>query len=209
MLRRTLVFGLLLYTSTSIYAQLFSDNLSLEVRYPIPAGDNFLANAFGNNHYNGIIDLGVDYNVIDKNGLGFGVAFNSSFLKLDENNINLTVLSPKLKIEYEIDLNKVIIIPQLAAGYSNWRYVSNDFTYYDEQGNLHTDGSYKESNNGLTLQGGTKIMWNTGKALNYYVSFYYEYTELSMKGRNVLDIDYNKKLQLLYPGLGVNWRFDS
>lgn len=209
MLLRTLALGLLLFSSTSLFSQLFSQNLSFEVRYPITIGDNFLNNQSGGNAYSGIINLGLDYNVIDKNGLGFGIAFNSSFLKLDQNNVNLTVLSPKLKIEYEVNLNKLIIIPQLAAGYSNWRYTANDFTYYDEQGNLHTDGSFKENNHGLTLQGGTKVMWNTGTALNYYLSFYYEYTEVSMKNRDVLDIDYNKKLQLLYPGVGVNWRFDS
>jgi len=117
-MRKLIIVGLVLFNSICSYSQINNENISFELRYPLPLGTNFINKA----GYLGLFDIGVDYNLIKTSGFGLGVLLNSSVLRFDENDLNLFVISPKLKAEYEISLNRLTIIPQIGIGYSNWRF---------------------------------------------------------------------------------------
>lgn len=205
-MKRITIIGLILTITISTYAQLNTENISFELRYPIPIGDNFINKGFDNG-YLGLIDLGVDYNVIKTNGLGIGVLLNSSVLRLSETDLTLIILSPKLKVEYEIDLNKISIIPQIGAGYSNWRFRAPAMTFTDESGNPVQGEDYKKNENGLTLRGGTKLVLNSDSKVKWYINFTYEFTKLEKPEKPVKDNKHNRNIHMIYPGVGLTWNF--
>jgi hypothetical protein len=205
-MRKLIVVGLVLFNTVSSYSQFDSENISFELRYPVPIGDNFINKGFDNG-YIGLFDIGLDYNVIKKDKLGIGILLNSSVLRLTINDLTLLVLSPKVKVEYEIDINKLIIIPQIGIGYSNWRFRAPGITYLDEFGNQIQDEQYKQNLNGLTLKGATKLVINNDKNLKWHFNLSYEFTKLE-KPENLTDNNnYNQNIQLIYPGIGMIWNF--
>ncbi len=209
-MKKITIIGLILTITISTFAQINTDNISFELRYPIPIGDNYINKAFDNG-YLGLIDLGVDYNIIKSNGLGIGILLNSSVLRLSESDLTLIILSPKLKVEYEIDLNKISIIPQIGAGYSNWifRSPAPDLTLTDEYGNpVQGDGEkFKKNESGLTLRGGSKLVLNTDSKVKWYINFTYEFTKLEKPDKPALDTKQNRNIHMIYPGVGLTWNF--
>ena len=205
-MKKILLIGLILFKSISSYSQVNTENISFELRYPIPIGDNFLNKGFDTG-YIGLIDIGVDYNIFNINGLGIGVLLNSSILRLSENDLTLTILSPKLKVEYEISLNKISIIPQVGVGYSNWRFRAPAMTYTDVYGNLFQTKEIKINENGLTVKGASKIVINNDKRIKWYFNLSYEFTKLGKSEQGAEDNKYNRNLHLIYPGIGVIWYF--
>lgn len=205
-MKKIIIFGLFFLSSISTYSQLNTENISFELRYPIPMGDNFINKGFDNG-YIGLIDLGVDYNIVKNKGLGIGVLLNSSVLKLSESDLTLMILSPKLKVEYEIDLNKVSIIPQVGVGYSYWRFRAPEMTYYDEFGNSVQGEKFKLNENGFTLKGATKLVINNDKRLKWYFNLSYEFTKLEKPEPKGGDTKYNRNIHLIYPGIGMTWDF--
>ncbi len=202
-MRKLIIVGLVLFNSFFSYSQFSTGSISFELRYPISIGDNFI-NKGG---YSGLFDIGVDYNVIKTNGFGFGVLLNSSVFRLNENDLNLLVLSPKVKAEYEISLNKLTIIPQIGIGYSNWRFRAPGITYLDEFGIQIHDEKFKQNYNGLTVKGATKILINSDKNLKWYFNLAYEFTRLEKPQNAVNTSRYNQNIQLIYPGIGMTWNF--
>ena len=113
----------------------------------------------------------------------------------------MVILSPKIKIDYEISMDKISIIPMVAFGYSNWRTQSN-FMGYSSHSSMH----------GLTLKGATKVVFKSDKKMNWYLLFAYEFTQLEKPGYNVygsMDTNYNRIRQILYPGVGMIWKFNT
>jgi len=202
-MKKIIFFGLIFLSSISTYSQLNTENISFELRYPIPIGDNFINKGFDNG-YLGLIDLGVDYNIIKTKRLGIGILLNTSVLRLSETDLTLMILSPKLKIEYKIDLNKVSIIPQVGVGYSFWRFRA---TYYDEFSKPLQSKKYKINTNGFTIKGATKLVINNDKRLKWYFNISYEFTKLDKPEEEGGDIKYNRNIQLIYPGIGMTWNF--
>ena len=207
-MKKLLLFGLIIFQTISSYSQINTDKISFELRYPIPLGDNLLNKGFGDG-YLGLIDIGVDYNVIETNRIGIGVLFNSSILRLSETDVTLFILSPKIKIDYEININKFSIIPQIGLGYSNWRFRAPAIMMTDEFGNPVEGEKYKENENGLTIKGGTKFVFNSSKNLNWYFQIAYEFTKLEKPDYGANDSKYNRNMHLLYPGIGLIWNFNK
>jgi hypothetical protein len=211
-LKKITIIGLILTITISAFSQINTKNISFELRYPIPIGDNFINKGFDNG-YIGVIDLGVDYNIIKTNGLGIGLLLNSSVLRLSETDLTLMILSPKLKLEYEIDLNKVSIIPQVGVGYSNWRFraPASEMTLTDEFGNpVQGDGEeFKQNVNGLTLRGGSKLIFNSDNKVNWHINFTYEFTKLEKPDEPVEDTKNNRNIHIIYPGVGLTWSFGN
>jgi hypothetical protein len=205
-IKRSLLIALIILQVISSYSQINKDNISFELRYPLPLGDNFLNKGPGNS-YTGIIDFGIDYNFIQKNGFGMGVILNTSLLRFSFADVNLFILSPKVKFDYEIKVKKLSIIPQIAFGYCNYRFRAPSRTLTDEYGNPLEAGKYKKNENGVVMKAGTKVVLNSDRKLNWYLQMAYEFTRLEKPDDPAIDSKYNRNTQLLYPGIGVIWRF--
>lgn len=186
----------------NIVAQSYKNNITFELRYPVPTGENFINKAFGNG-YKGLIDMGVGYNFLQLDHLGMGILFNSSFLNLSEFDMSLMILSPKIGIEYKIPLQKFTFVPHVAFGYSNFQFTTTSWT--DEFGNV-VDSKHKENLDGITFKGSARLLLNRSKRLEYYLQLAYEFTKLE-KWDGTPNISYNRNIQILYPGIGLVYKF--
>ncbi len=206
---KKILFALIILTKISFaYSQIEINDIGIETRYPITMGENFLNNNEVGD-YNGIIDFGLDVNILKKNNFNFGILFNISFLSMSETNLNLSCLSPKLKVDYLVDFESVQVIPQFAIGYSRWMFQSKGTDLTDEYNNQINTGSYKENKDGITLKASTKIVIN-GKEdhkIKLYFLVAYEFTRLQ-KSDEAVNSDFNRNLQLLYPGIGIIWKIN-
>jgi hypothetical protein len=203
---KKVVIFLILFQVFSSYAQINTDNISFELRYPFPIGNNFI-NKAQDLGYTGLFDLGLDYNILNTFGIGVGVLFNASFLQLSQTDVNLMILSPKVKVEYEINLNKISIIPQIGVGYSNWRFQSPGVTLTGESGNAYRLSGHIQNYNGLSIKSITKFILNNDKRVKWYLNFSHEFTKLEKPEEPVENRNYNRNIHLIYPGIGMKWSF--
>ena len=190
--------------SASIYSQLHKD-LSFELRYPIPLGNNFINKAFDNG-YSGIIDLGVDYSVIRYGKFSVGLTFNSALFRMSETDVTLWTLTPKIKVDFNVDFNKLSVIPRLGIGYSNWRtYAMMQYTNDSQE----PTGTFLEKTiqNGLSVQASTKVLIKNNKKINWFIQLAYEFTKLEKPEAPAIDSKYNRNIHLVYPGIGLIWNF--
>ncbi len=184
------------------FSQNNNSKLALEVRYPMPQGDNFINRAFGTG-YSGEFDFGLDYTFYNNSNFKYGLILYSSYLNLKVGDVDLNIISPKVKFEYDINITKVSIIPQLSVGYSFLRFKA---PLVDQFGNLIPSIVYKENHEGLSIKAATKLLFFNHKNLNFYVSISYEFTKLREKD-TFDNIKYNRNVELIYPGLGIQWKF--
>lgn len=206
MMLKLLFPGLILLVSFEMCAQLNTKDISFELRYPSPIGDNFINKGFGDG-YSGLIDIGLDYTILKRKALGVGLLFNSSILRLSKTDVTLFILSPKIKIDYKIDLNWVSIIPQMAVGYSNWRFRAPEMPYTDEFGDITQGVTYKKNENGLTTKGAVKLVINNDKKIKWYFNLSYEFTKVEKTKHERGNIKFNRNIQMIYPGVGIIWNF--
>lgn len=200
-MKKALLTLLIAVQLNNIVAQSYK-NITFELRYPVPTGENFINKAFGNG-YKGLIDMGVGYNFLQLDHLEMGILFNSSFLSLSDYDMSLMILSPKIGIEYKIPLHKFTFIPHVAFGYSNFQFTSTSWT--DEFGNV-VDSKHKENLDGITFKGSARWLLNSSKRLEYYLQLAYEFTKLG-KMESTPNISYNRNIQNLYPGIGLVYKF--
>jgi hypothetical protein len=64
---------LLILLTMGVFAQAQDEKLSATVAYPLPIGDNFLAND------NGIVDAGLQFRFVDSGAFNFGLSANAGF----------------------------------------------------------------------------------------------------------------------------------
>ena len=206
-MKRLLFVLIILIPMNSLFSQINREELAIDVRYPIPIGDNFLNNN-SRGGYLGLVDIGIDYNLLKLNNFGIGFLINSTVLSFSKNDVTLIILSPKIKVDYKININKISIIPNIAIGYSNWQFRSSAKTFAVENGIPVQIDQAAEFLNGITLKGGTKVVLNSTSRLNWYFQFAYEFTRLE-KTDNGIDSNYNRNMHILYPGIGVVWKFNK
>jgi hypothetical protein len=204
-MKNLLIILVILFQVNILFSQINMKDITLEVRNPIPIGDNILTNNLGG--YKGIIDIGIGCNLININNITIGMLMNSSMLKFHFNDVNLIVLSPKIKIDYRIDFKKISIIPNVAIGYSNWRF-STSFTAFSETG-IPYEYKFKQVDDGLTIRGATKLAINSKKRINWFIELAYEFTRLEKSDYGALDNKYNRNFHVFYPGIGVIWNFNK
>lgn len=191
---------------SSLFAQLNRDDISFELRYPKPIGDNFIHKSMDEG-YRGLADIGVDYTMFKINNLGIGVMLNASILSYSVTDVTLLILSPKLKMDYTIDYKKISIVPCMALGYSNWHFRSPGVEQYDKNGDPTGVYKYRENEAGFSFKGGTKIVFKSSSRISWYALLAYEFTKLEKPANPVLDSKFNRNIQLLYPGLGFIYKF--
>lgn len=209
MTKKIITIGLVLLYTIGLYSQVNTSNISFELRYPVPVGNNFINKAFFGDGYLGLMDLAIDYNVLKFNELALGITLNSSVLRASSvSDITLLILSPKIKFEYELNLNRVSLIPQIGFGYSNWRYYAI-LQYTNEIGEPAGTISDKSNSNGLTFQALTKLKINSGKSINWYFLITYEFTKLEKPEIEGADTKFNRNIHIVYPGIGLQWNFNN
>jgi len=206
-MKKILIVLFILIPASTLFSQINREKIGIDVRYPIPIGDNFLNNN-SRGGYLGLVDIGIDYNLIKINNFGIGVLINSSVLRFSKNDVTLIILSPKIKVDYKININKISIIPNIAIGYSNWQFRSSAKTFAVENGIPVQIDQAAEFLNGITFKGATKVLLNSNSRLNWYFQFAYEFTRLE-KLDNGIDSNYNRNMHILYPGVGVVWKFNK
>jgi len=206
-MKKILIVLFILIPASTLFSQINREKIGIDVRYPIPIGDNFLNNN-SRGGYLGLVDIGIDYNLIKINNFGIGVLINSSVLRFSKNDVTLIILSPKIKVDYKININRISIIPNIAIGYSNWQFRSSAKTFAVENGIPVQIDQAAEFLNGITFKGATKVLLNSNSRLNWYFQFAYEFTRLE-KLDNGIDSNYNRNMHILYPGVGVVWKFNK
>lgn len=207
-----------------IFASLFSvliinsfsqlnESIAIKIGYPVVVGNNFLNNKnseYKNENsefkYKGVADIGIDYSFYRMKNLEFGLLFNATFLSLDISNVNLMMLTPKLKMDYNLNINKVEIKPQISFGYSNWRFTQPDYQIGEGNEEMTIKG-INVNYNGLSVMFANKLSWNMNKRINCYLEFAYEFTRLEKPNNNIIDNSHNRNLQLFYPRVGIIWNF--
>jgi hypothetical protein len=208
-MRKSIISTIFIFQTLICSSQINKDEFSFELRYPFPIGNNFLNNKLldGSCHI-GIIDFGIDYNVIKPKNFGFGIIFNTSLLRLPETDITTTVFSPKIKAEYFINKQKFSFVPQIGFGYSRWRFKGPEMDAMDEYGNpIHLNN--KLTYNGLSFKGSIKIIIRNSNKLNWYFQLAYEFTRLEKSKYGEIDSNYNRNIQIIYPGLGILYKFKN
>lgn len=168
----------------SVSGQDVRRNINLEVRYPIPIGNNYI-----NDNYSGLFDLGIDYNLFLLPFLNAqcGIKIHTSFLNMRNSNIDLIIFEPKFKYEYYKWLNdKVYFMSNTAIGYSFWH--PKDIATNNRQ-------------SGLNIELQSKLLIETKTKFRYYFFIAYEFTKFNKK-KSILDTKYYRNAHLLYPGIG-------
>lgn len=205
-MKKVIVIGLILLQTSGIYSQINKNSISLELRYPIPIGDNFLHNGSAGS-YTGIGDIGIDYSVTNVNNFGVGVLLNSSVLRFSATDLTLMILSPKIKFDYSLHMRRFIVIPQIAIGYSSWIFRAPSMQMTDVSGNLVDSPPYRENMNGLSFKGAVKLVLNSSRKICWYCQVAYEFTRLEKPEDPAVNTEFNRNAQILYPGFGMLWKF--
>jgi hypothetical protein len=198
----TLIFSVLFVSS---FSQI-NESISIKIGYPIAVGNNFLNNKDSDLKYKGIIDIGIDYSFYRLKNMEFGILFNATFLNLEISDVNLMMLTPKLKMDYILNHNNLEIKPQISFGYSNWRFRQPDYQIGEGDEEMTIEGINKNYN-GLSMKFANKISFNKNKRINWYLEISYEFTRLEKPNNDIVDNNYNRNLQLFYPSIGVIWNF--
>lgn len=199
-----LLFSLLIINS---FSQI-NESISIKLGYPVAVGNNFLNNEKSEFKYKGVADFGIDYSFYRMNNLEFGVLFNATFLKLNISDVKLMMVTPKLKMDYILQFNKIEIKPQLSFGYSNWQFRQPD--YQIEEGNEEmTIKGVNLNYNGLSIMFANKISFSSNKRINWYLEAAYEFTRLEKPDNDIVDNSHNRNLQLIYPRIGIVWSFQN
>jgi hypothetical protein len=183
----------LFFIIVAISSPLFisSQDLSFELRYPIPFGDNFLnSDILGRSGYNGILDIGAAYKIMDVSGFGFGISYNTSLFSLPITDVTIWTIMPKAFIEYEFKMQKISILPGIGVGYSHWIYKIPD--------------SAGETDNGFSMKVSAKALFNNDKKVNFFILAAYEFTRFG-KSDDELDYSFNRNVHVFYPGVGITW----
>mgnify|MGYP003451798152 CR=1 FL=1 len=174
-----------LVLTTLFSLNLFSQNskLSVELNYPIPFDNNFIAE-----NYKSIVDVGVKYRFINSKVINVGVAFNAGVLYFDNKSyfqdykVTNYMLQPKIFGEFNIQKFQ----PFIGIGYTSMIF------------------NYKGSNNGFDISNESDtqsgIDFNIGlkyKALkNVFFQIQYDYIVLNV-GDEIPRTKYNTNVNLL------------
>ena len=190
-MKQKLLLALLLILSIKSFSQ--DSKFSIEASYPIPIGDNFIAE-----NYNGIFDIGAKYRFSKIKNINIGTSINGGILvnNTNDNNGNQDfkvksyLIQPKLFAELTIEsISK--LHPFIGFGYA--------FMVFDASG----------TNNGFDVSGSSKtdsgINANFGVAYDIttkiFIGIQYDYVKLNVD-EETPNTTFDTNLNLLKIGLG-------
>ncbi|WP_298266076.1 outer membrane protein [uncultured Lutibacter sp.] len=190
-MKQKLLLTLLLIFSIKSFSQ--ESKFSLELNYPIPIDNNFIGE-----NYNGIIDIGADYRIVNLNPVNLGVSLNAGVLtnNVNENNglqnfkITSYVIQPR--IFAELDLESIERFhPSVGLGYTIMDFNASG-----------TNNGFDVSDASDTQSG---FNFNFGLAYDIteklFVQVQYDFVKLGVDN-DVPDIKFNTNVNILKIGLG-------
>lgn len=189
---------ILLIVARQAFSQFKTSDLSVSLSYPMPTGNNFVNQPYGDAEgYKGIIDVGADYTILKAGDLDFGLLLNASFLQYHPADLSLAGFSPKAKIGYTIGLKKLAVQPQLALGYVNFRFSGRN-----------PDGSvFDEHVGGISGKASTKLIFNAKNRLSPFFLVGYEFDRIGKLTPQSRNVSYNRNLQFFTLGAGARWNW--
>jgi len=188
---RNTVFFLLLLFSLGGFAQ--TGKFSATLAYPLPIGDNFVAD-----NYTGVIDLGVQYRFVETGPLAIGASLNGSYLTFENNDLNppakVTALfvAPRLFAELNVPaLDK--FRPTLGLGYA--------FTNFTTQDSAVTAvGRADEHTGGLNINLGISYDFTN----QFFALAQYDFIKIS-RDDGIIDNGFNTQINLIKVGIGIRF----
>jgi len=189
------VITLLFVVLTSIQMLSQDSRISVELSYPLPAGDNFIQRS-----YNGIVDAGVKVRFFDVGSFRFGMAFNTTVLvnknEVDTRPLTVNITAFGLQPKAFAELNSPFLVgfrPNVGLGYSF-------FVFSIESDALGDFGTAIENE---TQRG---VNFHLGLAYDFTERFFlqvqYDFTKLNVE--NIPDIPFNSDVNLFKIGVGYN-----
>jgi hypothetical protein len=156
-----------------------SNKLSADLNYPIPIGDNFIAE-----NYNGIFDLGIKFYFWKISNFDFGLSGNVGYFNASifDNDISLLMLRPRISAETYIGK----FCPYLGIGYSFLNF------------SIDTESEIDKTKDGLNISFGVKY----NLFYRIYLNFSYDYIHLKHEGI-IQKSSYNQDINILNIGLGI------
>ena len=190
-MKQNFLLTLLLIFSIKSFSQ--DSKFSLELNYPIPIDNNFVAE-----NYNGIIDIGVDYRLANLNPVNIGISLNGGVLVNNSNQNNgfrdfkVTSYVIQPRIFGNLDLESIDKFhPTVGLGYTIMVFdasgINNGFDVSDASDTL----SGFNFNFGLTYDITEKL----------FVQAQYDFVKLRVDN-DVPDLKFNTNVTILKIGLG-------
>lgn len=185
-MRKLLLLFLFLFSVQS-FSQI--SKFSIEANFPIPTGNNFLAESF-----DGIIDIGVKYRFLNAKIITIGASLNGGILQNDANQIeginsNVYKIQPKFYAELNLPITR--FHPFVALGYS--------FLIFD----ISVANGLNNFNDSETQSG---FNANIGFAYDLYKKFFvqiqYDFIRLSADN-NISRTSFNNNLGIIKIGVGL------
>jgi len=199
-----LLIFLLFYELSPAYSQT-GNKIFLEIKYPLPVGENFLSRAY-NNGYTGFFNTNLGYSRKLGDQFGAGGAFGTTYLRLLETNMNAVVLCPMVQGFYyfpvETERNKVT--QMIAIGYSFWSFFSDNLNFPSDSTIVtDPDGHYRENRHGFALGSSTKVSYFISDRVS--IDFIIQLNFHRLKAIKTEERSwYNQNVAILFPGLGIS-----
>ena len=176
----------------SFYSFCQNSKLSVEINYPIPFDNNFIAD-----NYKSIIDVGAKYRFINSRVINIGISFNAGILYFENTKsyiqdykVTNYMLQPKIFGEFNLKKLK----PFLGLGYT-----SMIFDYNGNNNEFEINGK-SDTQSGIDFNVGFK--YNVLK--NVFVQVQYDYIILDV-GEEIPRTKYNTNVNIFKIGMGYNF----
>jgi len=176
----------------SYYSFCQNSKLSVEINYPIPFDNNFIAD-----NYKSIIDVGAKYRFINSRVINIGISFNAGILYFENTKsyiqdykVTNYMLQPKIFGEFNLKKFK----PFLGLGYT-----SMIFDYNGNNNEFEINGK-SDTQSGIDFNVGFK--YNVLK--NVFVQVQYDYIILDV-GEEIPRTKYNTNVNIFKIGMGYNF----
>ena len=176
----------------SFYSFCQNSKLSVEINYPIPFDNNFIAD-----NYKSIIDVGAKYRFINSRVINIGISFNAGILYFENTKsyiqdykVTNYMLQPKIFGEFNLKKLK----PFLGLGYT-----SMIFDYNGNNNEFEINGK-SDTQSGIDFNVGFK--YNVLK--NVFIQVQYDYIILDV-GEEIPRTKYNTNVNIFKIGMGYNF----
>lgn len=140
--------------------------------------------------YDGIVDVGVNYNHKITGNLFGGAGFYLHYIRRTNTSARAVFYNPKANLHYIIQFSRRVgLIPQASLGYSFVRLSNKEFNYSEMQSGLNTSADFR-------------LQWFTEKPVDYYVFGRFDYTFLN-KDTDFTVVNYYRNIYLTSFGIGI------
>lgn len=140
--------------------------------------------------FDGVVDVGANYNVEILPNFYGGVDFHIGFLNRKNTSSRSQVYKPGFILNYVIHLSKnLALIPQGRIGYTLLNLSNSEYNYGEMQ-------------SGWSPGGEIRFLWKQEHTLNFYVFGRFDYIYLS-KDESFTKLEYYRNVYLTSFGLGV------